>query len=251
VPGLGGLRTIGGAGDSEVEELHFAIVTPEHVPRLDVTMQDPARVRVPQPLQNGLDHGHGSVHGERPVRQALVEVLPAQELEHHGDASVLHDEVAEPDDVRVPELVELATLPLEGLDEPSIVEERPRDDLDRHAELLVVLVHGLVDFAVGPRAEFAGDGVVGDGGGGHSGFRGRRPVKGRAHTNVILRIPNAMLLGPVLTTTFRIPMPTKKGKETQGHTTTHSTTGAQTLCVVIGQQTTDPIPIRIVPRYLR
>ena len=139
--------------ESEVEELHDAVVGHEDVGRLDVAVHDEARVRALQTF----GHLHGDVENARRLALSAREP-PLHRLafeQFHDDerpAAVVAD-VEDAADGGVAERRGRTGFALEAQDGDEIVADLRRQHLDRHGPLLGEVV-GLVDHAHSAAAEF-------------------------------------------------------------------------------------------------
>ena len=138
---VGERRRVVDARDAEVGQLGVPIRRQQHVVRLDVTVHDAALVRVGE--------GRGHLHGDRerlgerqaPLeRDALVQVVPVDELADDERAPVRLAAVDDGDDAGVREQGERAGLALEAIDRVGRLQTPRVQELDGHgaAELLVV-----------------------------------------------------------------------------------------------------------------
>ena len=127
--------------DAEVRDLDAALVVDEHVVRLDVAVDDPVPVRVPERREHLADvrdrHGDGA------------RAAGDEELLQRPSLDVLHDDVVravglaaieDRDDVRVREAGRVRCLAPEALDELRVVRVALVEHLDRDlaTELLIL-----------------------------------------------------------------------------------------------------------------
>ncbi len=153
--------------DAEVHHLDGAAVANHQVGGLEVAMDDPAAMRVPERVE----HLHAQMRGlgrrERPepIRQ-IVERLPAHELHHHQQLVVLlMMQLVDSRDARVVETRERDRLGAETLQHIR-VGQVGIEDLDR--DLAVErLIDRLVDGAHTAATQLVDDAVLSDGGPDH------------------------------------------------------------------------------------
>ena len=132
-------------GEPEVEDLHRAAVGDVDVCRLDVAVDDAARMRVLEPeadVHRELDlapeaHSFGTAH-------ARLKVFALEELHREIRLTLVLAEVVNRDDVRVRELAGGARLADEPLARLGVPFNRRGDDLQRH-HTLDERVEGAVD----------------------------------------------------------------------------------------------------------
>ena len=120
--------------DPEVGEVDAAVLVEEHVLRLHVAVDDALAVRVVEGVRHPAQDLDRPGQGDAPRLEQLRERAARHEPHRHpGDALRAVDVVGvDGDDVRVLEPRDGLGLALEALGETGVVQELPRQDLERH-----------------------------------------------------------------------------------------------------------------------
>lgn len=132
--GAGEPRRVGEAGDAEVGEERVQLaagLAEQHVGRLEVAVDDAVGVAGGERVGDLRGQQAGGDRGERSVLpQVAVEVGAVDQVHDEGEQVALHDEVADPDDVRVGEAEQDGTLAQEAHHDVRVARQLLLEDLD-------------------------------------------------------------------------------------------------------------------------
>ena len=118
--------------EAEVEDFHVAIVSDEHVLRLDVPVDDAPFVGGGETVGDGGADLHDLSRRQRAPTDERAKRLAAEELGHRVDDAVLLAEIMDGEDVRVRECGDGAGLALEAGARRFVRGEPGRQELDGH-----------------------------------------------------------------------------------------------------------------------
>ena len=157
----GGARGLRVFHEAEVEKLGLPALRHENVGRLDVPVDDAARVGRLEGVGDLGSEVEKGVQGQRSGAEAIAQGLAVEQLHRDEGPALMLVHVVDRADVRMLEGGGSAGFALQALESLSVLGELIRQELqgDAAAELEVL---GLVDDAHAPASELREDAIVGD-----------------------------------------------------------------------------------------
>ena len=139
--GVGG---VGKTGDAEVRDLDAAVAQHHDVLRLDVAVDDAARMRVAQPFHNLCDEMQRLTPVQTPTPLHILLERDAVDELHDDILRLAAADVVDRDDIRVREHCDSLRLVAEAAAEVGVLGKVALEHLDRHEAVQAVAL-GLVD----------------------------------------------------------------------------------------------------------
>ena len=142
----------GELGEPEVEDLHVAVRAHHDVVRLDVAMDEAARMRGRERTGDLDADVDGLARRQRPPLQPLAERLALDELGHHVGPAVQFAEVVDDQNMRVVQAGRRTRFLMKAAQPVAVGRELRREELDRHRPIQLGIVRE-IDLAHSARTE--------------------------------------------------------------------------------------------------